>query len=163
MPYRINRNDIPEAGLGSKGGDMTTKLVYGADTSMMYAERPADYHSTPHVHDSEQLNYVLDGEIWIFLENEAVLLGPGDFNRVPELEVHWSKVETGLCTMIESHTPPYVGDPELAGENRELAVGLFSEDEPDEPTAESRNVWAASSYAEHEKELMAAYRERRGD
>lgn len=163
MALHVNRDGVPDAGLTGeelKGGELVTRMVYGNTMSMMYAERPDDYHSTPHVHDSEQLNYVLKGKIWIFVEDEAMLLEPGDFSRVPKMAVHWSKVEEGPCVMVESHAPPYVGDESLAGENREKVVGLFADDETPEPTTESDNVWAAESYAEREAELIAEYRNR---
>jgi quercetin dioxygenase-like cupin family protein len=158
MVYHINKDDVPEAGLGSKGGELKTRMVYGEDTSMMYAERPEDYHSKPHAHDSEQFNYVIEGKIWIFIEDEAMLLEPGDFNRIPELDIHWSKVEEGPCIMVESHTPPYIGDPDLAGEEFEKVVGLF-EDEDEHPDSISVNIWGSESYAENEEEMMEEHLE----
>ncbi|WP_411968898.1 cupin domain-containing protein [Haloferax sp. YSSS75] len=166
MGLKINRDDVPEAGLSGdhlKGGELVTRMVYGKSMSMVYAERPADYHSTPHVHDAEQFNYVLEGKIWIFVEDEADLLEPGDFSRVPRMAVHWSKVEEGPCVMVESHSPPYIGDEGLAGANKEKVVGLFTDDETPEASAEASNVWAADSYAEHEDELIASYREEHGE
>lgn len=157
MTYHVHRDDVPEAGLGSKGGAMETRLVYGKDMSMMYAERPADYHSKPHAHDSEQFNFVIYGKIWIFIEDEAMLLEPGDFNRIPELAVHWSKVESGPCVMIEAHCPAYVADEELAGKDMEKAVGMFGPDEEGIPVDASTNIWAAESYAANEAELMEEY------
>jgi quercetin dioxygenase-like cupin family protein len=164
MGLKVNRDDVPEAGLSGdhlKGGELITKMVYGKTMSMMYAVRPADYHSTPHVHDAEQFNYVLDGKIWIYVDDEAELLEPGDFSRVPRMAVHWSKVEEGPCAMVESHSPPYVGDEGLAGADKEKVVGLFADDEAPEAESEAANVWAAESYADREEELMDAYRERR--
>lgn len=163
MGLDVNRDEIPDAGLSGdrlKGGELVTRMVYGKTMSMMYAERPDDYHSTPHVHDSEQLNYVLEGEIWIFVEDEAMLMAPGDFSRVPRMAVHWSKVEDGPCVMVESHAPPYIGDADLAGAGKEKVVGLFADDEEPGAEAESDNVWAAESYADREGELIREYRER---
>lgn len=159
MTYHVHRNDVPEAGLGSKGGAMETRLVYGKDMSMMYAERPEDYHSKPHAHDSEQFNYIISGEIWIFIEDEAMLLTPGDFNRIPELAIHWSKVESGPCVMVEAHCPAYVADEELAGKGMQKAIGMFGPDEEGIPVDASTNIWAAESYAENETELIEAYRQ----
>lgn len=164
MGLRVNKDDVPEAGLSGdhlKGGELVTRMVYGRSMSMMYARRPDDYHSTPHVHDSEQLNYVLEGKIWLFLEDRAVLMEPGDFSRVPRMAVHWSRVEEGPCVMVESHAPPYIGDEGLAGEDKERVVGLFTDDEEPSAADESDNVWAAESYADIEEDLVAAYEERR--
>lgn len=164
MGLRVNKDEVPEAGLSGanlEGGELVTRMVHGNTMSMLYAVRPDDYHSTPHVHDSEQLNYVLEGEIWLFLEDEATLMGPGDFSRVPRMAVHWSKVEDGPCVMVESHAPPYIGDEDLAGADNERVVGLFADGEDPDVEAGSDNVWAAESYADGEAELIEEYPEPR--
>jgi len=98
---RINEDDVPEVNLDSDGitsGEVITRMVYGKTMSMVYIKRPTGYRSQPHAHDSEQLNFVLEGEMWLFIEGEgAELLKPGDFSRVPELEAHWGVVEEGPC------------------------------------------------------------------
>jgi mannose-6-phosphate isomerase-like protein (cupin superfamily) len=82
---------------------------------MMFARREKGYHSRPHRHDSEQFNYVLDGEIWFFIGEEGFRCGKGDIVRVPRELVHWTWVRADRgCTMIETHTPSLTGDPELA-------------------------------------------------
>lgn len=60
---------------------------------LVYAARPNDDHSFPHVHRAEQVNFVLKAKSGMFVEDEAVLLEPGDFHRVPGMAVHWAKVE----------------------------------------------------------------------
>lgn len=76
------------------------------------------------------------------------------------MAVHWSKIEDGPYVMVESHVPPYLGNEELAGSNKEKIIGLFADDEASEAIDESDNVWTAESYAEREAELMAEYRDR---
>jgi quercetin dioxygenase-like cupin family protein len=44
---------------------LSVKMAYGTDTGIMVARCCKGYHSRPHKHDSEQWNYVLDGEIWL--------------------------------------------------------------------------------------------------
>jgi len=89
-------------------------MVYGTDTGMMVARRNKGYHSRPHYHDSEQFNYVLEGEIWFFIGDEGFRCRQGDFVRVPRNIVHWTWVRSELgCTMVETHTPSLTGDPEL--------------------------------------------------
>lgn len=157
---KISKKAVPNASVDTsklEAGNITTKMIYGNTTSLMFAERPKEYHSKPHVHDSEQLNYLLEGEIWIFIEDDVFLMESGDFSRIPEMAVHWSKVKEGPCKMIESHSPPYIGDPELAGENHEKVIGLFSNAEDNEVPEESKNVWAAEWYAENEDALIAEY------
>ena len=115
---------------------MATKLVYGTQGSLMVATRPAGYHSRPHHHDCEQLNYLQDGELWIFIEHDAFLLRPGDFMRIPPGKIHWSwNKGTGSCTLIEVHCPGLQDDP-LLGDS---AVPLFSADEPASTTGSPRN------------------------
>lgn len=159
--FNINKDDVPSAGISDsdrlQGGEIETKMVFGNTMSMMYAERPEDYHSRPHVHDSEQFNYLIEGKLWIFIEDEAFLMEPGDLSRIPEMKVHWSKVEDGPCAMVESHSPPYIGDPDLAGENQSKVVGLFSDSEDPIPIDVSENIWAADFYADHEQEMMDEY------
>lgn len=157
MALHVSKEDVPAAGFDARGGELETRMVYGKSTSMVYARRPDGYHSSPHVHPAEQLNFVLEGELWMFVEDEAVLLEPGDFHRVPGMAVHWAKVEDGPCVLVEAHSPPYVGDDELAGEDKEHVVGLFADDEEPVADEESGSVWAAESYAENEEAMMESF------
>jgi quercetin dioxygenase-like cupin family protein len=45
----------------------------------MVATRPPGYHTKPHMHVSEQINHVLEGEIWFFVEDKGYLCKKGDF------------------------------------------------------------------------------------
>jgi quercetin dioxygenase-like cupin family protein len=114
-----------------RGGAMSTKMVYGNDCNLMVAVRAAGYHSNPHRHDAEQLNYVLDGEVWVFIENEAFLMKKGDFSRIPRNALHWAWNRSGKdVVLIEAHAPAC--DPLV----RQNAVGLYAEGEvPDLSTA----------------------------
>ena len=55
-----------------------TKHCYGEDLSIRVAGREGGYHSSPHIHDSEQLNFCADGEMWIYVENDGYHLRKGD-------------------------------------------------------------------------------------
>ena len=63
-------DDIPETNLVPaqflSGGSVGAQIAYGLETSIMVATRQPQYHSKPHSHDSEQLNYVLEGELYRF-------------------------------------------------------------------------------------------------
>ena len=72
------------------GGELRTKQVLGQNSSLMVAARSGGYHSEPHAHDCEQLNYVQRGEIWVFIEDTAYHLRTGDFLRIPPGAVHWA-------------------------------------------------------------------------
>ncbi len=158
MALHANKDDVPRVGFDSRGGELETRMVHGRSMSMVYARRPDGYHSAPHVHPAEQLNFVLEGSVWLFVEDEAALLEPGDFHRVPGMAVHWAKVEEGPAVLVEAHSPPYTGDAELAGEDREHVVGLFGADEEPDVPDESGSVWAAESYADDEAAMMDAFR-----
>lgn len=112
---------------GSAGtGSVNFKMVYGEDTGLMVAKRDQGYHSKPHYHDCEQFNYILDGELWFFIEEEGYLCRKGDIVRVPRNAIHWVWVrDPNGCTMLETHTAPLTGDPKLANG----AVALAHKDE----------------------------------
>ena len=126
-PFVIGFDDVPNALIMPpeklKDGNVTSKMIYGTEGNFMIATREGGYHSTPHRHDSEQLNYVASGEIWIFVENDGFVARERDFFRIPRNAVHWSWIRSDApCTLIESHVPPMTGD---AG-NAKAAVGLFA-------------------------------------
>jgi quercetin dioxygenase-like cupin family protein len=75
MPIKVSYDQVPDGAnvLQTRGGSMITKMVYGNDCNLMLAVRGPGYHSNPHRHDAEQLNYVLDGEIWVFIGEDGFL------------------------------------------------------------------------------------------
>ncbi|MBI3707408.1 MAG: cupin domain-containing protein [Proteobacteria bacterium] len=133
MPLLAKADEVRDGAnvLQVRGGAMSTKMVYGNDCNLMVAVRAAGYHSNPHRHDAEQLNYVLDGEVWVFVAGEAFLMKKGDFSRIPRNALHWAwNRSEKSCTIVEAHAPAC--DPLI----RANAVGLFREGEsPDLSTA----------------------------
>jgi len=126
MPICININDIKEGQnvLQIRGGAMSTKMVYGNDCNMMIAVRGPGYHSHPHTHDAEQLNYVTEGEVWVFINDDGFLMKAGDLCRIPRNAVHWAWNRSDKdVTLIEVHAPAC--DPLV----RKNAVGLYFEHE----------------------------------
>jgi quercetin dioxygenase-like cupin family protein len=122
--------DIPETNLVPaqflSGGSIGAQIVYGQESSMMIATRQPHYHSKPHLHDSEQLNYVLEGELYVFVGNNGFLAKQGDVFRIPRNAVHWSWVQgTRPCVLLETHTPPLIGDPGVT----DTARALIGDDE----------------------------------
>ncbi len=100
----VPRGDVP---MQVSGGMLTTQQVVGKSASLMLAERSAGYHSKPHTHDCEQLNYLVKGELWIFLKEQAFHLSPGDFLRIPAGVVHWAwNRGSETCLLVEVHAPP---------------------------------------------------------
>ncbi len=125
-----------------KGGSLSTKFVYGHELNLMVGTRPGGYHSRPHFHDCEQINYVAAGEIWIFVEEAGYRLLAGDFLRVPRMAIHWAWNRADRpCILYETHAPPF--DPRtIRG-----AVGLFEEGEVPQPAKSARNIFTPDASA----------------
>lgn len=129
MPIHVPADRVPED--VADVGDMSfrTKAVYGNSSSMMIATRPGGYHSKPHTHDCEQLNWLQSGELWVFIVDRAFLMKAGDFLRVPAGQLHWAWNRSDEpCTLVEVHTPGMQHDPSVQA----FAVGLHDEQETPE-------------------------------
>ncbi len=101
-------NDVPAGVVEMKtaGGELRTQQVLGSQSSMTVATRTPGYHSQPHAHDCEQLNFVSRGEIVVFVEHEAFHLRTGDFLRIPPSAMHWAWNRSDAdVELIEVHTP----------------------------------------------------------
>ena len=97
----------------SNGEPITTHIVGGESMSIMFTERDG-YKARPHFHASEQLSYVIDGEIWTFIEGRGYRSPAGDFVRVPGNADHWAMASAGKKAIVfEVHTP-LQGDPATA-------------------------------------------------
>lgn len=126
----------------------STKIIYGMHSSLMIAERPGGYHSKPHTHDCEQLNYLQSGQLHVFTEDAAYVLEVGDVLRIKPNVVHWSwnKAEEP-CVLIEVHSPGMQDDPTLAS----FAVGLFAEDEDPSVSGSPTNKFVHPSSVDVER------------
>lgn len=158
-PYLVKLKDVPVAALIPKrllkGGSVGAQIVYGEDSSLMIAKREPGYHSTPHRHDAEQMNYVLAGELFIFIENDGFLARKGDFFRIPRNVSHWSWV-TGRtpCALLEVHTPPLIGKPVNTAET----VGLFARGEGKSRVRKIPTEWPKfPAVAQTEKRVCRRY------
>jgi quercetin dioxygenase-like cupin family protein len=147
FPYAVSAKDIPLADMApppgmqaGAGGALQAQMVFGSDTSIMIAERETGYHSKPHYHDAEQMNYVVSGSIWFFIEDRGYKAVQGDIVRVPRNAVHWAWVrEPGGCTLFESHTPPLTGDEKM----QKSAVSLLGPGENVADIKGVKNLWAS--------------------
>lgn len=102
-PYRVQPPNSPK--------DIFLRMVEGTDISIMLASRDAGYHTQPHRHDAEQFNYIVEGELWIFVEEYGYRCVKGDIMRVPRNKIHWAwNRGGGPCVMLEAHTPPLTGE-----------------------------------------------------
>src|SRR4051812_8850606 len=108
MSLFVSESDLTTGGaaVNLHSGSMKTLFVYGNEANMMVATRSAGYHSKPHKHTPEQLNYVVSGELWIFVEEEGYHLKTGDFLRIPGNALHWAWNRGDIpCTMVQCHAP----------------------------------------------------------
>jgi len=91
-------------------GSMVVKKGYGNECSLMVAVRAPGYHTKPHAHESEQINYVLEGEIWFFVEDRGFHCKQGDFQRIPANKTHWAWNRSDEnATVAEAHAPALIG------------------------------------------------------
>jgi mannose-6-phosphate isomerase-like protein (cupin superfamily) len=127
--YRVNRRDIKigeRLAMAAVGHSvLRTQKVYGADTSLMFAERAPGYHTSPHQHDCEQMNYIVSGEIFFFVDGRGYRCKAGDIMRIPRNKVHWAwNRGTETAVVFESHAPP------LRDRGREAVALLGPDDDP---------------------------------
>lgn len=138
MPLHVKSTDVTEAKRVQSGdsgtGSMVVKKGYGNECSLMIATRAPGYHTKPHMHESEQINYVMDGEIWFFVEDKGFQCKKGDFQRIPANKVHWAWNRSAQEAMVaEAHAPGLIG-----GRAGDYAVALF--DEGEEPQVRGPGV-----------------------
>lgn len=121
-----------------KSGAITAKVAHGQNCSVILATRSPGYHSIPHKHSAEQINYVLSGEAWLFVEDQGFHGGPGSVSRIPKDAIHWAWV-TGdePLTVLEIHTPPLTGD----GKVVDGRVSLCTSDEEDATVEHIHTEW----------------------
>ena len=145
-----------------KAGSITAQVAHGKNCSIILATRSPGYHSKPHRHSAEQLNYVLSGEAWLFVEDQGFLGGAGSVSRIPEDAIHWAwVVGDEPLTVLEIHTPPLTGDAPVEAGRVSLCT---SEDEdglvqhiPTEWPAgfdpdEIERKWVGRAYADEAKD-----------
>jgi quercetin dioxygenase-like cupin family protein len=148
MPLYVKAEEIKSDTIKTQYTQMSTRIVYGNESSLMLATRPGGYHSRPHKHDTEQMNYVIDGEIWVFVEDQFFLVKAGDFYRVPSNAVHWGWITSDQpCTILEVFAPTYV-----AG-SHENVVPLFAEGEMPRPLKAIETVSVSDEYRKIEEKL----------
>lgn len=153
MPLFVRAEDIRSDTLKTQYTQMSTKKVYGNESSLMLATRPGGYHSRPHKHDTEQMNYVIDGEIWVFVEDAFFLVKAGDFYRVPRNAVHWGWITSDKpCTILEVFAPAYISS------MRPSVVGLFDDGETPQPLQTIQTDHVSDDYRKIEEKLPTAKR-----
>ena len=127
--YRVNFDDVPEILVQphdpNNSAPFRAKKVAGAQGSIMMADRGAGYHTKPHVHDCEQWNYIISGEIWFFVEEHGYLCRKGDVMRIPRNRPHWAYNRSdGNAIVFECHAPLLIEN-----RNQDKVVWLLDETE----------------------------------
>jgi quercetin dioxygenase-like cupin family protein len=155
MALRVKAEEVPvkkvvlsaEQGQGS----MVMRQAYGNESSLMVATRPPGYHTKPHMHVSEQINHVMAGEIWFFVEDQGYLCQKGDFHRIPANKVHWAWNRSAAdAVVVESHSPPLVG-----GEIIKSAAALFDEGETPNLRGAGENQFVAYDQEAVERKVFS--------
>ena len=156
MALYVGSGSVPEHTVVRTGvqgvGSMVVRKAYGNEASLMIATRFPGYHSRPHQHESEQINYVLEGEIWFFVEDQGFLCKKGDFQRIPADKIHWAwNRSDGDALVAEAHAPALIG-----GSGGEGAVGLFDEGEVPEIRGPGENRFVPYDSAAVENRLFGS-------
>jgi mannose-6-phosphate isomerase-like protein (cupin superfamily) len=157
MALHVRAGQVPANVIPMKvsGGELRTRQVFGLDCSLIVASRSGGYHSVPHFHDCEQLNYVQAGEIWVFVEDTAYPMRAGDFLRIPAGAVHWAwNRGRGDCELIEVHSPGLL----LPGaDGADSAPRLLAETESGASVRAVPNEWSDPGYRDREAAALAAH------
>lgn len=154
MSLHVKAENVPERKVvrtGEEGeGWMAVKRAYGNECSLMYAVRAPGYHTTPHAHEAEQINYVLEGEICFFIEDRAFQCKKGDFHRIPANKIHWAWNRSDAdAIVVEAHAPALVGGKLLQG-----SIGLFDEGEESQMKRPSVNNFVPYDWQGVERRLF---------
>jgi quercetin dioxygenase-like cupin family protein len=120
------------------------RVAFGVNVSLGVATCSPGYHPAPQIHASEQINYVAQGEVWMFIDGAAYHLKEGDAIRVPKMKPHWMWNRSDApCTFYESNCPPLAGDVAVAQSSGALFDGAAVRG-----GTYPRIVWLAEKYAQ---------------
>jgi quercetin dioxygenase-like cupin family protein len=138
--YRINLlKEAREARFRPSGNpvDLVIRMAEGVEMSLMLASRDPGYHTRPHYHDAEQINYILDGEIWFYVDGNGYRCVKGDVMRIPRNKIHWAwNRAQAPCSVLEAHSPPLTADQRV----RDVLVSLRGPDEVDSAVQRVDNI-----------------------
>lgn len=127
------------------GARVNMRMVFGNSVSLAVAECEPDYHPAPQIHASEQINYIAEGELLIYVDGVPYLLKKGDAIRIPRMKMHWMwNRSRQKCVFYESNSPPLAGDQAIRGSK----CGLFDGPEVAKGEDYPRVVWLARKYAD---------------
>ncbi len=154
MSLHVKDADVPKRQVVRTGvegeGAMVVRRGYGNECSLMHAIRASGYHTTQHAHEAEQINYVLEGEIWFFVEERGFLCKAEDFHRIPSQKIHWgwNRSDTDAI-VVEAHSPALV-----AGKLQQTSIGLFDEAENPQMRPPSENNFVPYDWQSVERKIF---------
>ena len=156
MPLHVKSADVPQRRRVQSGdsgeGSMVVRKAHGNECSLMIAVRAPGYHTKPHAHESEQINYVMEGEIWFFVEDKGFQCKKGDFQRIPANKIHWAWNRSDQDAVVaEAHAPGLI-----AGRAGEGAVPLFDEGEAPQIRGPGENKFVPYDFAAAESKYFAS-------
>ena len=135
-------------------GKLTSKCVHGLEHNMTIATRKGGYHSVPHIHDAEQIHYIVRGDIKIYTPENGFDCREGDFNIVPRNMPHWAHVTSeDENILLQVHTP-VLG----SAANRKALVSPEEHVGPI-PTVYNMTPWAAEEIMQVEEKFAGAMRQ----
>jgi quercetin dioxygenase-like cupin family protein len=70
-----------------------------------FTNGPAEEPDPPHSHQHEQITYVAEGELFLFLEEEKYLLKKGDIFTVPSGIPHCIQTISSHVRLVDSFSP----------------------------------------------------------
>jgi mannose-6-phosphate isomerase-like protein (cupin superfamily) len=147
--YRANLADLPVLQVKPADKNNTAafnlQMISGMESSVMIANRDGGYHTKPHFHDSEQINWIMEGEIWFFVDGRGFRCKPGDFMRIPRGKTHWAwNRGPAKCRILEVHTPPLTGEADL----NSACLRLLGSDDDQSKYRGVPNQWGPFDQAE---------------
>jgi hypothetical protein len=87
MSLQVKRENVPEKKVvlktGEGEGSMIIRQAYGNESSLLVALRPPGYHTRPHMHASEQINHVLEGENLVLRGGQRLPMQEGRLSSNP--------------------------------------------------------------------------------
>jgi quercetin dioxygenase-like cupin family protein len=104
MPVLINDNTLSE----KLSENLERKLLYLNNLMTAVIEfnnGPMENPEKPHSHPHEQITYVAEGEINVFIDNEKTHLKQGDLFAVPGGILHGIQTLTPYVKLIDTFTP----------------------------------------------------------
>ena len=134
-------------------GKLTSKCVHGLGHNLTVATRKGGYHSVPHIHDAEQIHFIVKGEIKIFTSEAGFDCKEGDFNIMSRNIPHWAIVPTDDENILLQVHSPVLG----SAANRKALVTDEEKAFPI-PTVFNMTPWAAEEIMKVEAKFLPAMR-----